>query len=304
MKNLAPRSNGGRSLWDTKARDRALSFFFLLPSVACTGLIIMYPLISGILYSLKDSTLFDDGSFVGLESFMRVLSMPAFWRAMRFSAEFSILGVAGSFAIGLLLALLLNNDIPARSFFRAALLIPWIVPSIVSVVAWRWLLGDTSGMANMILGWFHIKPILFLADRNWAVISVSVVKIWRSFPFIMISILAVLQTIPGEQYEAARIDGANRRQTFRFVTWPNLVPITIVCGILMTIWSVNDFDTIYLLTNGGPFEATQNVVVMAYKYAFVKNDISAGSAMAIITMVVLMILANIVMKVQRSQEGD
>lgn len=283
-------------------RDKILSFLFLLPSISFISLIILYPLFTGLTYSFKNSTMFDAGTFVGLSNFVKVFELPDFWNALRFSLIFSVISVLGSYSLGLMIALLLNMDVPLRSFFRAAILIPWIIPSIVSIVAWRWLLGDQQSIANVVLGWFGIKPILFLADQNWAVVSVSLVKIWRSFPFMMVSLLAVLQTIPHEQYEAARIDGAGRFQTFRYVTWPNLIPITVVCGILMTIWSVNDFDTIYLLTNGGPFDVTQNIIVLAYKYAFTKNDIAAGSAMAIIAMVLLMTLANFVLKNQKEQD--
>lgn len=278
------------------SRDRMLSISCLLPSVVFISLIILYPLFTGLMYSVKNSTMFDSGTFVGLKNFIKVFELTEFWNALRFSLIFSILSVIGSYSAGLAIALLLNKDVPFRSFFRAAILIPWIIPSIVSIVSWRWLLGDQQSLVNTALGWVGINPILFLADQNWAVISVSLVKIWRSFPFMMVSLLAVLQTIPEEQYEAAYLDGANRFQSFRNVTWPDLVPITIVCGILMTIWSVNDFDTIYLLTSGGPIDVTQNIIIMSYKYAFTKNDIASSSAMAIIAMVILMVLANLALK--------
>ncbi len=299
--------NAGNSIGDkfkvsNDTRDKILCFMFLLPSICFISFIIVYPMITGLMYSFKNGTMFDSGTFVGLENFKRIFVMPEFWNACRFSAIFSVIGVSGSYGIGLGLALFLNKDVPFRNFFRAAILIPWIVPSIVSIVSWRWLLGDQGSIINTILGAFGKSPILFLADQTWAVLSVSFVKVWRSFPFMMVSLLAVLQTIPEEQYEAARIDGANRLQLFKYVTWPNLIPITIVCGILMTIWSVNDFDTIFLLTNGGPFDSTQNIVVMAYKYSFTKNDIAGGSAMAIITMLTLMILANFVLRVQKKTE--
>lgn len=282
-------------------RDRMLSFFCLLPSIVFICLIVIYPLFTGLMYSVKNSTMFDSGTFVGLKNFIKVFQLTDFWNALRFSLIFSVLSVIGSYSVGLTIALLLNMDVPFRSFFRAAILIPWIIPSIVSIVSWRWLLGDQQSLVNTVLGWFGINPILFLADQNWAVVSVSIVKIWRSFPFMMVSILAVLQTIPEEQYEAAYLDGASRFQSFRYVTWPNLVPITIVCGILMTIWSVNDFDTIYLLTSGGPFDVTQNIIIMAYKYAFTKNDIASSSAMAIIAMAILMVLANFALKEQKER---
>ena len=158
----------------------------------------------------------------------------------------------GSWALGLALALLLNQDIPARGFFRVALLLPWIIPSIVSIVSWRWLISDQTGLVNVALGAFGIRPIYFLSTGRLATFSVIVVKIWRSFPFMMLSLLAALQTINHESYEVASIDGAGSWQSFRFITLPQLMPISIVLWILMTIWSVNDFETPWLLTQGGP----------------------------------------------------
>ncbi len=282
-------------------RDKTFSLFFLVPSLLFVGTVVVYPFFTGLIYSLKNGNLFKQGDFIGLANFIKVFQMPEFWAAMRFSLIFALMGVLGSYLLGLSLALLLNSDIPCRSFFRAAILIPWIIPSIVSLVSWKWLLGDQQSIINLLLGRVGIQPIMFLADPTWAIISVGVVKIWRSFPFMMISLLAVLQTVPQDQYESAHIDGANRFQSFRYITWPNLVPITIICGILMTIWSVNDFDTIFLLTNGGPFDVTQNIIVMAYKYAFTKNDIGLSSAMAIIIMVILMFMSNSVLKRQNEQ---
>ena len=290
-----------KSLLSDTQNTKLFAFFFLLPSLFFVGLIALYPLVTGLSYSFREGTMLQMGGWVGLKNYIRVFSLPSFAKAVRFSVMFSLFSVIGSYTMGLGLALLLNSDIPGRNFFRAAILIPWIIPSVVSVVAWRWLLGDQSSLINTALGFIGIKPILFLADPFWATVSVSVVKIWRSFPFMMVSILAVLQTIPAEQYEAATLDGAGSVQSFRYVTWPNLRSITIVCAILMTIWSVNDFDTIYLLTSGGPFDFTQNIINLSYKTAFVKNDIAASSAMAIIAMVAMMILSVLMQRAQKDQ---
>jgi ABC-type sugar transport system permease subunit len=275
-------------------RKRRLDWFpyiLLIPSAVLILVINFYPFITGFLYSLQDGTLIKAGEFVGISNYLQLLTMPDFISAVKFSAFFAFFGVFGSWLIGLALALLLNQDMPARGFFRVMLLIPWIIPSIVSIVSWRWMIGDNSGLVNVMLGWFNIGPIYFLSRGETAIFAVIVIKIWRSFPFMMLSLLAALQTINKESYEAAAIDGAGRWQAFRFITLPHLLPISFVLWILMTIWSVNDFETPWLLTQGGPSNATENLSVLAYRYTFGRNDVGIGSAISFVTLAVLMIFA-------------
>ena len=274
----------------------------LLPSVSLISLIYVYPMITGILYSLRDGTLLQPGNFVGIDNYLRMARSSDFASALSFSALFALFSVFGSYTIGLGLALLLNQDVPARGFFRVALLLPWIIPSIVSIVSWRWMIGDQNGLVNVMLGWFNVGPIYFLSTERWAIFSVIMVKIWRSYPFMMLSCLAALQAISIELYEAAAIDGANRWQSFLNITMPHLKNLSIVLWILMTIWSVNDFDTPWLLTQGGPSRATENLIVMAYRTTFGANQVGMGSAVAFITMLILMVLATLMLRRQREAD--
>jgi ABC-type sugar transport system permease subunit len=276
-------------------------FLLLLPSALLILLINIYPFATGFFYSLQDGTLLRAGEFVGLANYVQLFNMPDFQHALWFSAVFALFSVFGSWALGLALALLLNQDIPARGFFRVALLLPWIIPSIVSIVSWRWLISDQTGLVNVALGALGIRPIYFLSTGQLATFSVIVVKIWRSFPFMMLSLLAALQTINHESYEVASIDGAGSWQSFRFITLPQLMPISIVLWILMTIWSVNDFETPWLLTQGGPSHATENLSVLAYRYTFNLNNVGIGAAVAFFTMLVLMIFAITLLRRQREQ---
>lgn len=279
----------------------AFPYMLLLPSALLILLINLYPFAVGFWYSLQDGTLLQTGSFVGLDNYIRLFSSPDFHNALRFSFVFALFGVLGSWALGLALALLLNQEMPARGFFRVALLLPWIIPSIVSIVSWRWLISDQTGLVNIVLSWFSLGPIFFLSTENWAVFSVIVVKIWRSFPFMMLSLLAALQTISHDQYEAASIDGATPWQAFRHITLPHLMPISIVLWILMTIWSVNDFETPWLLTQGGPSNATENLSVLAYRLTFNRSDLGAGAAVAFVTMLILMVFAIGLLRRQKAQ---
>jgi multiple sugar transport system permease protein len=239
------------------------------------------------------------GPFVGLDNYLRLFNSADFYNSLWFSFVFAFFNVMVSYLIGLALALFLNLDFPGRGICRVALLIPWIVPAVVSIVSWKWLIADRGGLVNIMLTSIGIGPIYFLSDSGWAMVAVIVIKIWRSFPFMMLTLLAALQVIDRTLYEAGKIDGANRWQLFWYITLPHLKNISIVQAILMTIWSINDFETPYLLTQGGPSNATENLILLSYRFTFGRNDVGRGSAVAILTLVVLMVLSTIIMHQQR-----
>lgn len=263
-------------------------FLLLLPSAAMIGVVVLYPLLQGLYYSFSAGSLLKPGEFVGLANYFRVLTAPDFLNSLRFSAVFALANVAGCYALGLGLALLMNMDMPFRAFFRVALLLPWIVPSVVSIVSWRWMVVDSYAVANQIIHFFGGDTIYFLSSNFWSQVLVILIKIWRSFPFMMLSLLASLQSIDRSLYEAAAIDGATRWQSFLFITLPAVRNVSIVLCLLMTIWSVNDFDTPWLLTQGGPANATENLVLLANRYTFARNDLGGGTAISFITLVILM----------------
>jgi ABC-type sugar transport system permease subunit len=276
-----------------------LPYLLLLPSLALIGVIEFYPFISGASYSFHKGNLLSTGAFVGLQNYQRLFSSPDFYHSLWFSFLFAIFNVLFSYLIGLALALFLNLDFPGRGLCRVLLLLPWIVPAVVSIVSWKWLIADRGGLVNVLLSDLHLGPIYFLSDSGWAMVAVIVIKIWRSFPFMMLSLLAALQVIDKTLYEAARIDGANNWQMFWHITMPHLKNISIVQAILMVIWSINDFETPFLLTQGGPSNATENLILLAYRYTFGRNDVGRGSAVALLTLVVLTVLATYMMRFQR-----
>lgn len=280
----------------------ALPFLLLLPSILLILFVIVYPFFGGLRYSLTDGSLLKAGRFIGLQNYLELWQLEDFRRAAWFSLLFALANVVGCYLLGLGLALLMNLDVPGRAFFRVALLLPWIIPSIVSIVSWRWLIADQTAPVNLLISWFGGSPIYFLSNEAWAMVAVIVIKIWRSFPFMMLSLLAALQGIDRNLYEAAALDGAGRWQAFRYVTMPQLKNISIVLCILMTIWTINDFDTPWLLTQGGPSNATENLILVAYKYTFARNDVGTGSAISFVTLLLLMVLAVIMLRRQREAE--
>jgi ABC-type sugar transport system permease subunit len=287
---------------ERRRRIDLLPYALLIPSITLIVIIILYPLATGLYYSLNEGSLLKLDGFVGLDNYLALLSMPDFRHALVFSAIFAVCSVFGSYIIGLGLALLLNQELPGRGFFRVALLLPWVIPSIVSIASWRWLIADQNGLVNQVLALAGVGPIFFLSTGDSAMFSVIMIKIWRSFPFMMVSCLAALQGIDRDIYEAARIDGAGRWQSFRDITMPQILGISVVMWILMTIWSVNDFETPWLLTQGGPSNATENLIVLAYKYTFTRSDVGIGSAIAVVSMIILMTLALLLLRKQRAEE--
>ena len=282
-----------------KPPSENLPYLLLLPSLAIICLIEFYPFLTGISYSFHKGNLLNTGNFVGFDNYMRLFNSPDFYHSLYFSFIFALFNVVFSYLIGLGLALFLNLDFPGRGLCRVLLLLPWIVPAVVSIVSWKWLIADRSGFVNIILSAFGLGPIYFLSQSGWAMVAVIVIKIWRSFPFMMLSLLAQLQVIDRTLYEAGKLDGASHWQSFWHITLPHLRNISIIQAILMVIWSINDFETPYLLTQGGPSSATENLILLSYRYTFGRNDIGRGSAIAILTLILLMALATLMLREQR-----
>jgi multiple sugar transport system permease protein len=238
-----------------------------------------------------DGSLIETGEFVGLENFANVLASDAFWKAARFTLLFTIVGVFGSWLLGLGLALLLRTKIPAGGLFKVLLLLPWVVPVVVSSTAWNWLVGTPDSLVPSIFRNLGLGTPLFLADPTLAAITVMVFKVWISFPFMMMMTSAALASVDTTVYEAASMDGASRWQQFSQITLPLTARSTYISWILMTIFCVNDFPTIYLLTGGGPVDATTSLVVLAYRTVFQDFQTGPGVAIAFLMTIVLIVVS-------------
>jgi ABC-type sugar transport system permease subunit len=299
---------GGTRVWRARAKplmtpELTTSAVLLFPSLLLLAVVIAYPIAQGFLYTFTDSSLLRPGSFVGMGNYGRLLQDRSFWHSLSFSAIFALSNVVGCYLLGLGLALMLQRDFPGRGLFRVLLLTPWIVPSLVAVVSWRWMVSDNGALANKIIAAFGGDPIYFLSNGNWTIVIVILIKIWVSFPFMMLSLLAALQAVDRSLYEAAEIDGATRWQAFMHVTMPEIRGVSIVLCILMTIWTVNDFDTPWLLARGGPANATENLVVHAYRYTFARNDVGMGATVSFVTLFILMALFLLVMRLTKGEHN-
>jgi multiple sugar transport system permease protein len=251
----------------------------VLPSVVFLVIINAYPLVFAAIQALTDGDLVRIGKFVGLQNFVKATRLPGFWSAARFTVIFTIVGVFGSWIIGLGLALLIKTRIYARGFIKTLLLLPWIVPIVVSSTAWNWLVATADSPIPRLMYRLGFGDVLFLADPTLAQVTVLTFKVWVSFPFMLLMMSSAIAGVDTNVYEAARVDGANARQVLFRITLPLIARPTYVSWILMVIFCINDFPIVYLLTGGGPVGATNTLVVFAFQEVF--GNFQTGSGVAI-----------------------
>src|SRR5262245_7590438 len=275
------------------ARPRRLTAFYreslqgiglLTPTVLLLLGLVLYPFCYAIWLGFTDKSVGSPGRFVGFANYRYVLGWPQFSTALVNTAVFTVSAVAIKFVLGMAVAVVLNQKIRGRNFFRAFLLLPWVMPAFVVYLVWRWLYDPLSGLINhalLDLGLLQ-TPIAFLSERSTAMASVIIAHAWRAFPFFAISFLAGMQTIAQELYDAAQVDGASRWQQFRHVTLPGLYHIIGVVLLLSTIWTANAFEPVYLLTGGGPSDATMVYTMLVYVMGMV--NLRLGEAAAVSTL--------------------
>lgn len=264
---------------------------FALPSLILLLLINLYPLLYAGMQSVRNGNLVSLGKFVGLANYADVLTTSGFWNSALFTLIFTITGVFGSWLVGLGLALLLRTKIPAGNLFKVLLLLPWVVPVVVSATAWNWLVATPQSPLPQLAEALGMGNVLFLASPTLAKITVCVFKVWISFPFMMMMMSSALASVDTNVYEAAKVDGASSWQQFRDITMPLISRSTYISWILMTIFCVNDFPTVFLLTGGGPVNATNSLVVMAYRTVFQDFQTGPGVAIAFLMTLVLVIIS-------------
>jgi multiple sugar transport system permease protein len=273
---------------------------FALPSLILLVLLNVFPVVYSFIQSLQDgtpSTLPTDAPFVGFANYLNVVTSPQFLQAAIFTVIFTVSGVFGSWLVGLALALLLRTRIPGNTVFKVLLLLPWIVPVVVSSTAWNWLVATPQSPVPVVLSAVGIQNANFLGDPVLAQIVVCIFKIWISFPFMMMMMSSALASVDTNVYEAAKMDGATGWQAFTGVTLPIISRTTYISWVLMTIFCVNDFPTIFLLTQGGPSTgvtgATTSLIVLAYQDAFQNLQTGPATAIAFMMTAVLVIVSTV-----------
>jgi multiple sugar transport system permease protein len=270
--------------------QRWLAAALLAPTAVLLGLFIAYPFVEGIWLSLTDSRVGVSGDFIGLRNFEKIWNDSIFRTSVWNTCWYTFITTIFKLGLGLWLAQLLNRHFKGKAWVRAFVLLPFIVPTVLSTYAWKWMFDPTFSVLNW--GLYRLglitQRINWLGDPNLAFTSVIIVNIWRGVPFYAISLLAGLQTISPELQEAAAIDGANAWQRLRHITWPLLLPVTVVVTLFSVIQTFADFQLVYVLTGGGPANATHLFATYAYQVGVGTGLLSEGAAISLAIFPVLL----------------
>lgn len=272
-------------------KNSTLAFVFVAPALLFLLAVLGWPLVQAILLSFQNvGVIGSEGRFVGLDNYAAVLGGAGFWRAFGRSIVWVVANALVQTVLALVTALILNQKFPGVRIARTWIILTWIVPTVVIVIIWRWLLSTSGGMINPLLVQAGVidRPVGFFATREGAMTTLIMINSWRWFPFTALMMLAGLTRIPGDLYEAARIDGASALKRFTRITWPLLQPTLMVLTVVGTLLSFNVFDVIWLLTAGGPAQASQTLPVLIYETAFKGYRLSEAATISVITSVILM----------------
>jgi multiple sugar transport system permease protein len=285
--------------------DFFFAWMLLLPAFVILCAMRLWPLLEGVIMSFTNQRLLNDRpvKFQGFENLTRLFSNSDYWRAAGFTIIYTVGTVLVSYLLGLVVALLMNMEIKGRGAFRTFLMVPWVIPTVVTAYIWRYALNDQIGIINVILRTLGVtQPIGFLGMPIPAQVSSIIVCAWKNYPFMGLVLLAGLQNVSHEIKEAARIDGANAFQVFRHVVWPELRGVTMMCTTLVFIWTFNGFDLVFLLTGGGPGTSTQVLSIIAFYEAFYRFNIGYAASMASLMLAFMLVVTTIYMRIIRGDE--
>ena len=288
-----------------KSRAGILPYVLLSPAVLATVIVVFYPMVQALITSLYNNILWKPRAvrFIGLDNYIAIWNDPVFWSSLGRTAIWIGLTVPLQLLLGLVTALLLNQNFRWRGLARSLILIPWALPSVVIGLMWAWIYNPQVGLLNDLmlrLGLLQ-TAMPWLANAGTSLYAIIVALVWQGFPFFAIMILAGLQTIPHSLYEAADIDGASDRQQFWHITLPALKPVLVTAVMLRTIWVANSIDVIYVMTGGGPGYATHTLPLYALKRTYGSMDFGYGSALAVTFS--LLLLAAIYVYLRRVGKG-
>lgn len=283
-------------------RAGLVPFGFLLPAIAVTAAIVLFPVAQTVWLSFQSYVIYDPDAteFVGWGNYVALLRDEVFWISLRHSLVW-IVGVVGlQFLLGLVAALLLNESFWWRGLARALVVIPWALPSVIIGLMWTWMYDFNVGVINDLLLRFGLidQPVAWLARPDTALGAIMLALVWQGFPFFAVTLLAGLQTVPSELYEAAEIDGAGRWRRFVSITLPSIADVIATALLLRTIWVANSLDVILVMTGGGPGYATHTLPLYAFLRAYSGMEFSYGAALAIV--LTLMLLAVVWLYVRRA----
>jgi multiple sugar transport system permease protein len=274
-------------------RDAALGYALTLPLIVFTIGMLIYPFTTAIFLSFQDKLVGQPPRFIGFDNYIRLFSAdPIFIRVLRNTLVYTVGTVIFKLIFGMGMALTLNENFKFRGIVRGLMLLPFVTPDLVVALTWRWIFDATFGVLNYILKSLHLIEIniAWLANAWTAMGALMIANVWRGFPFFGICLLAGLQAIPNEHYEAAEIDGANVFQRFWHITVPALKAVILVAIVLSTIWTFNDFTLVYIMTGGAPADQTHIFSTYTYLLSFKYNRMGYAMALTVVMLPILIVL--------------
>jgi multiple sugar transport system permease protein len=275
-------------------RERRTAFWFSAPAVLCMAAVAFYPILWAIYLSLhRRMPIFGISKFAGLRNYIFLAQDARFWNALSNTLYFTLVSVALEFILGLAIALVLHQAFKGRGLIRAAVLIPWAIPTVVSARMWEWIFNTDFGVLNYLLVSSKIisGKLNWLGDSALAIHAAILVDLWKTTPFVALLLLAGLQLIPQDLYRAAQVDGAGWLRSLRHITLPMLKPAILIVLLFRTLDAFRIFDAVYILTGGGPANTTETLSIYAYKLLFQTLQFGYGSAVAVATFISVMVIS-------------
>jgi len=286
--------------------ESVVGILLMVPAVTLLLLLTLYPVLYGVWISFFNKhSFFPEQTFVGFGNYLFLLNDPEFWAAVSRGAVYSISAIVLQIVLGVAAAVLLNEVFPGRGILRAIVMFPYVVPTVVAVILWKWLLNSQFGLVNYLIESAGLvdQPISWMG-KDWIMVSLILVSVWQFFPFVVIGVLARLQTVPQELYEAAHVDGANALQRFFHVTLPQLKSVLFVIVLLRSIWMFTKFDTPWLMIQGGGAETyIRTLPVYTYMRTFAYYEAGLGSAMAVVMFLALAGVTAIYFRIWQREEN-
>ncbi len=291
-----------------RRKEELATWAFLAPALAFLLLFFGYPVVKNVTMSLQEYTTrtfyTGEAPWVGLDNYVAVVRSSVFSTAMLNTLLFTVGSILGQFTIGLALAVFFKNRFPLSGVLRSLMLLPWLLPMIVSSAIWKWMLDQDSGVINEVLGVVGVGHVPWLTSPNVALVAVVIVNIWLGIPFNMTILYSGLQDIPDELYEAAALDGAVGWRAFLHVTWPLLRPVVGVVLVLGVVYTLKALDIILGLTDGGPANATVTLATQSYKLSFANFEFGQGAALGNILVVISLVFALVYLRTSRAGQGE
>lgn len=293
---LRPDVNGSR-------RERLTALAFIAPALLGFTVFFLWPTLRGLYFSFTEFDFFSPPRWVGLDNYRALLSDATFWNAMKVTVQYVLINIGTQTVLALLLAVLLHR-LTRSMLVRSVVLLPYLISNVVVALVFYWMLDAQIGITNQVLGWIGLDAVPFFGDQNWAIPTIALVNTWRHLGYTALLLFAGMLMIPGDVYEAGRVDGASEWKMFWRITLPLLRPILALVLVITVIGSFQAFDTVAVTTGGGPADATRVIQFFIFDLAFQRYQYGYASAVSVVLFLILAAVAFVQLRLMRADESD